>query len=98
MTFFKRKGWEIGPGKSAADFRPGDVVTWNLGSGITHIGIISDRKAASGNPQIIHNIGRGTQEEDLLFAYKIIGHYRPRYGAGAGASTGAILRTVTPGG
>ena len=25
---------------------------------------------------VVHNIGRGPQMEDVLFAWKIIGHYR----------------------
>jgi uncharacterized protein YijF (DUF1287 family) len=27
-------------------------------------------------PLVIHNIGAGTREEDILFRYTIIGHYR----------------------
>ena len=41
-----------------------------------HIGIVTDKKSASGVPLVVHNIGRGTLEEDILNAYKIIGHYR----------------------
>ncbi|MGB2047167.1 MAG: DUF1287 domain-containing protein, partial [Psychrobacter celer] len=33
-------------------------------------------KAADGTPLIIHNIGRGTQEENILFAYPITKHFR----------------------
>jgi uncharacterized protein YijF (DUF1287 family) len=53
----------------------GDIVAWDLGGGITHIGIVSNRRSGD-TPLIIHNIGRGTQEEDILFKYKVIGHYR----------------------
>jgi uncharacterized protein YijF (DUF1287 family) len=80
MTYFQRKGWSVAISKKPADFRPGDVVAWDLGSGITHIGIVSDRRVATGTPLIIHNIGRGVREEDILFTYQIIGHYRPRLG------------------
>ena len=31
---------------------------------------------AASVPLAIHNIGSGTQEEDVLFAYPLIGHYR----------------------
>jgi uncharacterized protein YijF (DUF1287 family) len=78
MKYFERKGWSAASSKRAADFQSGDVVAWNLGSGVTHIGIVSDRRLAAGIPLVIHNIGSGTQEEDILFAYKIIGHYRPQ--------------------
>jgi len=77
MTFFQRKGWSVPRSKQAADFQAGDVVAWNLGGGVTHIGIVSDHPSAAGTPLVIHNIGRGAQEEDVLFTYEIIGHYRP---------------------
>jgi uncharacterized protein YijF (DUF1287 family) len=76
MTWFKRQGWALLPGRDAEGYRPGDIVTWDLGGGLGHIGIISDRQAASGVPLVLHNIGRGTQEEDILFGFKITGHYR----------------------
>ena len=41
-----------------------------------HIGIVSDRRAEDGTPLIIHNIGRGTQEENILNEYSRITHYR----------------------
>ena len=76
MTWFKRQGWALPLGQDAERYRPGDIVTWDLGGGLTHIGIISDRHAGSGVPLVLHNIGRGTQEEDILFSFKITGHYR----------------------
>nr|WP_281838431.1 DUF1287 domain-containing protein [Cardiobacterium hominis] len=41
-----------------------------------HIDIVSDRRAEDGAPLIIHNIGRGTQEENILNEYSRITHYR----------------------
>ena len=38
--------------------------------------VVSDRKAAGGVPLVIHNIGAGTQEENVLFEYPLTGHYR----------------------
>lgn len=76
MMFLKRRDCEVPIAKSITDYLPGDIVAWNLHDGITHIGIVSDRKAANGTPLIIHNIGSGAQEEDILFGYRIIGHYR----------------------
>ncbi len=79
QTFFKRKGWSCPVTDKAADYQPGDVVTWNLNAGsLPHIGIVSDKKSPTGTPLIIHNIGAGAQEEDCLFEYTITGHYRPR--------------------
>ncbi|WP_296272280.1 DUF1287 domain-containing protein [Pseudomonas sp. UBA6323] len=77
MTWFKRQGCSLPVSQDAAAYRAGDIVTWDLGRGLTHIGIVSDRQAPGAAPLILHNIGRGTQEEDILFAYRITGHYRP---------------------
>ena len=76
MTWFKRQGWSLPLGQDPERYRPGDIVTWDLGGGLTHIGIISDRQTSGGVPLVLHNIGRGTQEEDILFSFKITGHYR----------------------
>ena len=76
MTYFTRRGISVGVTSRAADYRPGDIVTWDLSAnGIPHIGVVSDRKQ-DGRPLVIHNIGAGTREEDVLFAWKITGHYR----------------------
>ncbi|WP_373820212.1 DUF1287 domain-containing protein [Glaesserella sp.] len=71
-TYFKRQGYEIKNG----DYQTGDIVTWDLGKGLVHIGIVSDNKAGDGTPLIIHNIGKGTQEENILHQFKITGHFR----------------------
>lgn len=78
MHWFERQGWQQAIGGSADDFSPGDIVAWKLtGSGLLHIGIVSDRRSRDGTPLILHNINAGTQEDDLLFQHAIIGHYRP---------------------
>jgi uncharacterized protein YijF (DUF1287 family) len=77
MKWFERQGWSRPLGATPADYLPGDVVAWDLGRGILHVGIISDRKAITGTPLVIHNIGAGAREEDILFRFRIIGHYRP---------------------
>lgn len=42
-----------------------------------HIGIVSDRYAPDKKtPLILHNIGLGSVEDDILFGYPITGHYR----------------------
>jgi uncharacterized protein YijF (DUF1287 family) len=76
MTYFSRKGSGVAGSEKPNQFSAGDMVAWDLGKGITHIGIVSDHQTAKGVPLIIHNIGRGTQEEDILFQFRIIGHYR----------------------
>ncbi len=37
---------------------------------------MGDKQSGAGVPLMIHNIGRGTQEEDMLFQYEVTGHYR----------------------
>ena len=70
-VYFTRHGWAVQDG-----YRAGDIVTWRLaGSGLPHIGIVSDRKQGD-TPLIIHNIGAGTREEDILFHHEIVGHFR----------------------
>ena len=77
MCFFERQGAGLPVSDNATAYQPGDMVTWDLGGGITHIGIITRIKdITSGRYLIAHNIGYGPVLEDLLFEYKIIGHYR----------------------
>jgi len=81
MRWFEREGWSRPITANAADYAAGDISAWKLsGSGLLHIGIVSDRKAPNGTPLIIHNIGNGTQEDDILFQHAVIGHYRPVLG------------------
>jgi hypothetical protein len=77
MAFFSRKGEVLPRTGNASDYQPGDLVTWDLGRGLTHIGIVVDRKAPYGGRFMVeHNIGSGPKIEDVLFEWKIIGHYR----------------------
>ena len=78
MRWFEREGWSRPITANAADYAAGDIAAWKLsGSGLLHIGIVSDRKSRDGTPLVIHNIGDGTQEDDILFRHAVIGHYRP---------------------
>jgi hypothetical protein len=77
MTFFSRKGEMLTRSTRSEDYAPGDLVTWDLGGNVPHIGIVVDRKSAgTGQYLVVHNIGRGPQMEDVLFHWKITGHYR----------------------
>lgn len=76
MTFFRRKGVEKPISRNAEDYVPGDIVCWDLGRGLTHIGIVVVQKSADGQRYLIaHNIGNGQVLADCLFDFKIIGHY-----------------------
>jgi uncharacterized protein len=78
-TYMKRQGSDLPVTQNHKDWLPGDIITSMVGGKLPHIGIVSDR-AISGRPLVIHNIGRGTQEEDILFAYPINGHFRWQLG------------------
>lgn len=79
QRFLERVDAKVGEGGAEPAYRAGDLVTWLLPGNLPHIGIVSDRRAPdTSRPLIIHNIGAGPVEEDMLFAYPIIGHYRYR--------------------
>ena len=77
MVFFGRKGETLKITNDASDYSPGDLVTWNLGGNVPHIGIVVDKKSPqTARYLIVHNIGQGPQLEDVLFHWKITGHFR----------------------
>jgi len=76
MVFFARRGIQLPITQNSPDYSPGDLVAWSLGGAITHIGIVVNQRGPSGSYMVVHNIGRGPQMEDVLFSWKIIGHYR----------------------
>jgi uncharacterized protein len=77
MVFFSRKGTSLPISTRAEDYEPGELVTWDLAGDVPHIGIVVDRKSAqSGRYMVVHNIGAGPKMEDVLFSWKITGHYR----------------------
>ncbi len=82
-TFFRRRGFALPITANARDYQSGDIVSWRLPNGLAHIGLVSDRHVTdgSGRPLMIHNIGAGTQEEDVLFAWTQAGHFRWKFAA-----------------
>ena len=66
MKFFELRGKALPLDR---DFRACDVVAWDLGGGLTHIGLVTDRGT------IVHHIGGHPAEEDVLHAWTIIGHF-----------------------
>lgn len=79
MTFFSRHGEVLPKSQKAEDYRPGDIVCWDLPGNLPHIGIVIDQKVRGTNRYlVVHNIGGGQVPEDILFRFKITGHYRYR--------------------
>lgn len=77
QVFFERKGRVLPTSSDAADYRPGDLVTWMLPGNLPHIGIVVARRSSDGRrPLVVHNIGAGPELADALFEFPITGHYR----------------------
>ncbi len=75
-TYFRRQGYTVKVTAKKEDYFSGDIVTCTVGRNLAHIMIVSDKKCLDGTPLVIHNIGRGTVEENRLFSFPITGHYR----------------------
>lgn len=77
MTFFRRQGAVLPVSSDPKDYAPGDLVTWDLGGGVAHIGVVTGEiDPSSGRYRIAHHIGGTPGLEDVLFAWKITGHFR----------------------
>lgn len=76
-AFLQRKDKALAVTDNSADYLPGDIIVWRLSNNRPHIGLVSSVPAADQDRlKIIHNIGAGARVQDVLFAYKIEGHYR----------------------
>ena len=79
QRFFQRQGHAVAVSARASEYRTGDVVSWKLPNGLDHIGVVSSTRVGGGpesRPLVVHNIGAGAREEDVLFAWPQTGHYR----------------------
>jgi uncharacterized protein YijF (DUF1287 family) len=77
QAFFKRAGAAVAVSENGADYLPGDIVSQMLPGNLPHIGIVADERSSDGSrPLVVHNIGAGARLEDVLFVYRITGHYR----------------------
>jgi uncharacterized protein len=77
QTYFKRQRAERAMPANLLDWQPGDIFTCGVGGNLPHIGIVSDQRSAlSGRPLVIHNIGSGAREEDVLGLYPLTGRFR----------------------
>jgi uncharacterized protein len=75
-TFFARKGASQEISNRSSDYLPGDVVTWRIDD-LPHTGLVtSTRVEGEDRFLIVHNVGQGTQREDVLFSWPITGHFR----------------------
>jgi uncharacterized protein YijF (DUF1287 family) len=76
-TYFDRQNKSLPISNDRADYLPGDLVAWELSDGVEHIGIVTNLSSEPDQHYlIVHNVGAGAKVEDVLLAWKIIGHYR----------------------
>ena len=75
--FFQRYAEQLPVSSNPADYRPGDIITQSDGQSFNHVAIVTDKLCWSGKRyELVHNVSRGTQVNDMLFAYPINGHFR----------------------
>jgi uncharacterized protein YijF (DUF1287 family) len=78
QVFFKRHNAALPVSYNPADYKSGDMVTWDLGGGVAHIGIVVKEISPDDRQRhlVVHNIGGGQILSDCLFHFRITGHYR----------------------
>jgi len=77
QRFFEHKGERIPPSRVATQYRPGDIVVWELGNAEKHIGIVVPGPTnRAGEMWVVHNMGAGVKWENSLFDYKVVSHFR----------------------
>ena len=75
QTWFSRHRAQLPLPATHAGWQSGDIFVCLIQGTIPHIGIVSDRRGPSGW-LVIHNIGAGAREEDMLFAWPPGARYR----------------------
>ena len=73
-TWLSRRRASLPVPRTASGWRAGDIFTSMVGNR-PHIGLVSDRHGPT-SLLVIHNVGRGTREEDVLRMWPITGRYR----------------------
>ena len=77
QAFFNRNAEVLPVTDAGRDYKPGDVIIWDLDNFQLHIGLVTRKWSKKHKrPLVMHNISSGPHVEDKLFEYKIIGHYR----------------------
>lgn len=76
QRFFERHGESKSITRNASDYRPGDIVIWSLADAKKHIGIIVPGPGEHmSEPWVVHNLGAGVKWENILFEYRVEGHF-----------------------
>lgn len=64
--YFERHATSLSTPASHTEWSAGDLYTMRYNGRLPHIGIVSDRTTVSGRPLVIHNMGWGTSEDDII--------------------------------
>ncbi|HIQ06853.1 MAG TPA: DUF1287 domain-containing protein [Thiotrichaceae bacterium] len=77
-VFLARHAQALPRSRNPLHYQPGDLITWQLGPGQGHIGIVSNQRSKADPKRflVVHNIAEGPKLEDVLFRYPMSGHYR----------------------
>ena len=75
QVFLRRRGAALAYVVPAA-FDSGDLVTLKLPGNLDHIGIVSDQSGPQGLPLLIHNIGQGAREKEVMHVFPLTGRFR----------------------
>lgn len=79
MAYFSKKALNLPVTLNSEDYIPGDIVVWKVDRRRYHIGIIVDIKSMRNPKRYLvahHSIKKGPSIHDVLFEWKIAGHYR----------------------
>jgi hypothetical protein len=77
QRFFERNGESLKPSRHAMDYVPGDIVVWSLASAEKHIGIVvPGPEGSTHQPWVAHHLDDKVRWENVLFDFRIEGHYR----------------------
>lgn len=78
QRFFERNARVLTTSREAADYEFGDVIIWSLATAEKHIGIVVPGPGSRAlEPWVVHMADeKGVKWENVLFDYKIEGHFR----------------------
>jgi hypothetical protein len=77
QTFLERNATVLPITDKGEDYKPGDIVVWDLDNTQLHIGVVTRKRSKDGTrPLVLHNIAHGPKINDQLFYFPILGHYR----------------------
>lgn len=75
IKYYERQGKTQPLPVRLTNIKPGDFFAWLLPNGRPHIAVISKIKGKK--VYMIHNIGAGAEEEQIVYNWQIIAHIRP---------------------